>query len=670
MLSLAAAGAVLLNSRRRAWRTTNLLLATGLVIGIIGWLHQVTQADSIFGSGIAAGADYFGTFVNHNHGGIACGALVPLAVAAARITQKRRYVYLGAAALLILAAWSTQSRNATISALIGLLVIGLLDKQRRIKLSTLAVCAIMAATIAIIGPTKVFEEYTQVIQPEYWEEGDLTGSRTQTYRDTMGMIGAAPLVGVGHGSFGDGFKTAKTNRLFTSISQAHSDVLQLGAEHGVPIAIIWIGLATLIWGTGIRRVWQAEQGHHRGLTVGYLGATASLGTFSLFDFPMRIGALAVLGAILIGQLTALGTKPSLSASQPMQRGFQFSAVVMAACALLAMVFALAMKNNPSSAFGSSSLTIEKGDQLWHEKKPAEALAMYKRALAQRPFNQNALLRLARTQWALEDELAALESLETAAAIYPTLPFPWLTLGRLNHGIGRHDDALEAYAHLLSLSPQDFQQFKDWLLESLTLPKDPVEVVLAVLAERPEQMCHAAVLVAKDDREAAELLFLIAISSDSNCKTAFAQQLDHWGRTEEALEMIAGSPDSCNSLRNLGYILLNLRRPQQAIPKLEKALRLCGSDNAMVRLLLARARLGTNDQTGLPMLEQLTKTDPSTTNRRELYRALLKFGQTSKAIDQLEHLVESKEATEQEKELLQILKTNTRLPTMYSLIEKR
>ena len=136
-------------------------------------------------------------------------------------------------------------------------------------------------------------------------------------------------------------------------------------------------------------------------------------------------------------------------------------------------------------------------------------------------------------------------------------------------------------------------------------------------------------------------------------------------------MLEGIDDSCQSLRTLAYIMLQLGRPREAIPKLEKALRLCGSENEMVRLLLARARVQTNDPTGLPMMEQLTSTNPTAANRREFYQALLRFGQTPQAIGQLELLVESNEATEKEKELIQILKASTPgLPSVYSLIDKR
>ncbi len=631
MLLVAAAAAVVVSSAYRAGRISSVLVATALgmlTLHLAQWLGGATSVGWV--SGIGEGRAFFGTFVNPNHGGVLCAVVSPLAMALALERRRFRPFFFVAATALAAGTVLSGSRGATAALGLGFVVFALLDGRRLLVGCALATCGVTGGALALLGPDALFALFSGVVDPSIPRGADLLSSRPQMWRDASEVLTLAPSVGVGGDGFLDAYKYIKTSPRFALASQAHSDPFQIAVEHGWLSLCLWSSAAVFVFGSGIRACLRGERSVRTTL-AGYVAALATLFAFALFDFPMRIGALLLIGALAVGVTLGISYRNHAPAPRWARVMASATAVLIGLAGVGCLVLATTARK---SAFGDFDVSLEAGAAALEADDFEGAERHFSTALAQRPMNQMALLQLARAFHKQEQHTRTIEVLELAGEVYPTYPFTWLNLARRHRAAGNREAALDSYRRLIALNHPS-EEPKPWLDEAFSYAGDFENLVGYLLRDRADRWCPAAQwLEQSGDRKDAELLYRLGAERSDQCSAELGWRFVSWGRPEEALAWLAPLPSTCLSERTRGYALLNLGRDQQGLEAFEVALERCGGRDRRARLGLARARLAVGDQRAVAMLERLLDDRDEPTVRRLLFRAYRDGGRPRKAAEQV------------------------------------
>jgi len=660
---------------RRARKLAMVMIGTGVGLTMLSWAQRLTDAESIFWiSGVPdfAKDPFYGTFVNPNQGGGVAGALVPLTLMfVGRGHAQSQALALGSAGILTLGAFSAGSRGAVLDWAVGVAVFALLLGDRRLRNAALGTIGAAGALFLALNPREMALKASNLLAPGSVYDDPFTG-RLETWADTLRLVAGAPILGVGPGGYEDAIKLAKTTPLFSAATHAHNDFLQSLVEHGVPGGLLWIAAAMLPVILATRRCIAHEQGRRRTALAGFLGTAAALIASASFTFPMHIGAAAVLAALVGGVLLRLSAR----GEDPRRAGPKNAAAMRwsaAALAALTVIGAVTLRLGAVRTRLDPAHAMAEGDEAWSYAVDGESgeltnpraleasSAWYLDALALRPMDDAALLRLARNRLKGGDTEGAMSALELATAIYPTLPFPWLNLARLRASAGDHAGARAAWRGLLTTNLPDEDEANAYIEEALATRGDASlsVVVDEALPDRPERLRQAAALLSdRGELELAEALFQKTMSIDPQAVAAYASHLLQWKRPDEALALVAHVDDNCYAIRVAGRCYLKLQQGDAAIERFHHALDFCGSDDRKARVGLAQARLIAGTEGAYDFAEVILADYPDAHGlRRALVQALQRTHQTSDLRGHLEHLVLEGVATEAENEaLIELLKS--------------
>jgi O-antigen ligase/tetratricopeptide (TPR) repeat protein len=606
-----------LRTRRRSLRLAAVFLGSGAGLVLLQLVQVLSGAEFIYwvsGIPLDAREPFFGTFVNPNHAGILLAAILPMGLALVRRGEQWGRILAGVATgLVAMGLWLCGSRGALIAASGGLYMMGLVVVQPRTRLWMLGVAMTLALIVLGIGPEAVFVGASEALVPESVTQ-DSWSLRPEIWSDTVSLIAHSPWVGVGIGGFETAFPLVKSSPQFSMTSHAHGESLQVIAETGILPGLLWILAVAAPAGIGWRHAKELGSGRRQHLTAAFLGSHTALLIGSLFDFPFRIGAIALMLASVCGILLARPGTTREAASSLLQRLISIGLWI---CTLGCILPAAALLNSGGS-MGSIDARVLAADQAWEQALEADDATPHLRAseseirsaLAAEPLDHRLLQRLARVQIydGLTDE--ALYTLSLAQRAYPTLPWPWFAAAKVHSSRGELESARHAWHEGLSLDLPSSDEGMARVLEALADAPSRA-AVLAMLPRRADRLRDAAAIVSNyGDRSLARRLFQSASELDPRVNLAFANHLVRWGETEEAWRRIQLVPNRhCNTVRTTGSVLLELERPAEAMPWLEEALGTCGAQDSVTLYALARARVASQDPDSLTLLERLLRENP-------------------------------------------------------------
>ncbi len=258
-----------------------------------------------------------GTFVNRNHfagflsAALPCGMALAISAARriplARGTRARILALSGGRgvqalllALLILVGLAglllSFSRTGIALGMGGLTFTAFASGRRGMKARVLALAllfAVAAIPLAQIGAERLVSRYARA-------DDDLAApsGRATVWNDTLGMIRAAPVFGVGFGAFERAYPLFRSKEIRARYDHAHNDALQVVAEGGAVGAAFAMVLLLVVAKDLVRGL----SGAGGALGVGIACGLGALLLHALVDFNFHIPANAATAAVLAGTL--------------------------------------------------------------------------------------------------------------------------------------------------------------------------------------------------------------------------------------------------------------------------------------------------------------------------------------------------------------------------------
>lgn len=290
----------------------------------------------------------FGPFANHNHFAGYMELLIPLPIALvlARATKPdARPFLIFAAIIMAIAAVASLSRGGMISLAAELVFIGLMSglATRRHEdaetlpgardddsnsflpgspgglpalLRTVAVILLVVTAIAAgvywTGPERIVERLarTGVVSDDPRAES-FHASRGWIWRDTLAMISANPILGVGLGAYETAYPLTSAEDVMNadgasySVDRAHNDYLQAIADCGIVGGALVVWFIVLLF-RRVRRAAQSSDALTRAMAIGGGAGLFALLVHSLFDFNLQLPANALLFLLLAAVVSRLG----------------------------------------------------------------------------------------------------------------------------------------------------------------------------------------------------------------------------------------------------------------------------------------------------------------------------------------------------------------------------
>jgi O-antigen ligase len=368
----------------------------------------------------------FGSFVSKNHfaGYVELAALLAAGLALGLVRREREsgrdwttgsgaggvIAAMVAALAMALAVIASLSRGGAISLAAGSLALLalLLSRSPRARSRARVTGAVGLATalgvlLVVLAPPEAQERMRS-----------LKGAslRLDTWRDTLRMAAASPVVGQGLGAFHDAYPRFKRDHGLLRVEHSENDYLETLAESG----ILGLGLAAaggvLLLG---RREPAPASPLVRGIGLGAVAGLVALAVHSTVDFNLRIPSNAALAAVLAAAAAA--------AAGPGPRPLSRAASLGMGLSGLALLLAVALASRPDplrareEAQQVNAAATVQARRLRLERAEAALVGVLRR----RPAHAESWLMLAGVRGAMGDRAAAAELARHALALDPEWP---------------------------------------------------------------------------------------------------------------------------------------------------------------------------------------------------------------------------------------------------------
>ncbi|HSE98403.1 MAG TPA: O-antigen ligase family protein, partial [Blastocatellia bacterium] len=339
-------------SRERLRAVVGFLIIYGLAMAVFALVQHFTWNGHIYWLRplTAQSATPFGPFVNRNHFAGYMVLLMPVPIGlliTGAANRDSRLFYGFAATMMALAAVASLSRGGIISLIAELIFLTAMSLKRKdqpaagrlmpalrpLAFAPLIAGAIIAGVFWIGSEPVVNRMIRSGIVGEDPKAQTFFSSRGWIWRDTVAMIGAKPLMGVGLGAYETAYPIySQDDGTITlgqpySVDRAHNDYLQVLADCGI------VGLGIALWFIltlfrGIARGARSRDPFFSGLALGCGAGVFGLLVHSLFDFNLQIPSNALLFILLtavISHTAGVETGPERKRRDVLKRGARIDA---------------------------------------------------------------------------------------------------------------------------------------------------------------------------------------------------------------------------------------------------------------------------------------------------------------------------------------------------------
>jgi O-antigen ligase len=353
-----------LASRRRLKRLAGFMTLFGLLLAIFALAQHFTWNGKLYWlRENTVSISPFGPFVNHNHFAGYMELLIPVPIAliiTRAVRRETRLLYGFAAAAMGIALVASLSRGGMISLAASLIFLILMSarlprpaeesdtpihgegtmiggqatalrgldrigvRASRILGSRILIVAMIAGAITAgliwVGPEPVARRVAEPAAGDNAQRAHFS-NRAWVWRDTLSMIRANPMLGVGLGAFGTAFSIYTQSDGSIGVPQAHNDYLQVVADCGVlgGLIALWFLVVTF------RAIWRGVRSQDplmAGLALGAGGGIFAILVHSLFDFNLQLPSTALLFLVLsavVAHISAIAPEASQFRRQPVRQ---------------------------------------------------------------------------------------------------------------------------------------------------------------------------------------------------------------------------------------------------------------------------------------------------------------------------------------------------------------
>src|SRR5262249_48575258 len=183
-------------------------------------------------------------------------------------------------------------------------------------LIVVAIAGAITAGLIWVGPDPVARRIAEGDGASANGQAALFSNRAWVWQDTLSMIRANPVFGVGLGAYGTAFSSYTRSDGSIAVPQAHNDYLQIVADCGVLGGLIALWFLVLTF----RAIWRGVRSRDplmAGLALGGGSSIFAILVHSLFDFNLQLPGTALLFLVLsavVAQINA--TAPGVSRHRP------------------------------------------------------------------------------------------------------------------------------------------------------------------------------------------------------------------------------------------------------------------------------------------------------------------------------------------------------------------
>ncbi len=313
------AAAVALDTPARLRQVAFLLAASGAFQALYGATEYLSGHQHIFGYAKRFYTDEAsGTFINRNHFAAYLAMTLPLALALALAARRARAPDGRGRLARLLEPGSASLALAAIA--VASIWIGVVLSYSRagfaVALAATVTCVLAAtgnaraparvAAALLLLPTVVLLLQEVRAPGERFaaseEELRTLGGRVEVWRVGLEIATDHLALGTGLGTFESAFAPRRPAGVELRWTHAHSDWLEAAIEGGLPV-LCAVGAIAVVVG---RHLLRAARG---ALVAGLAASLVAIALHSVVDFPLRIPAVAVLAAVVIGAALACEADP-------------------------------------------------------------------------------------------------------------------------------------------------------------------------------------------------------------------------------------------------------------------------------------------------------------------------------------------------------------------------
>jgi O-antigen ligase len=302
----------------------NFLTVFGLALALFGLIQHFAWNGKLYWIRPTEAPSPFGPFANHNHFAGFLELLIPIPVGlllTRAVRGELRWLYGFAALMMTLAVLASLSRGGMIAlaaSLAFVLLFGLRARRNRegrghrSRLATvlarvvpiIAIALLITAGVFWIGADPIIERVSS--NPPTNINASFYDSRGWVWRDTLRMIQANPITGVGLGAYGTAFSLYTASDGALRVPQAHNDFLQIVADCGIIGGLLALWFLVSLF-RAIADGIKARDPLMAGLALGCGAGAFALLVHSVFDFNLQVpsnGLLFLLLASVAAQIAA------------------------------------------------------------------------------------------------------------------------------------------------------------------------------------------------------------------------------------------------------------------------------------------------------------------------------------------------------------------------------
>jgi O-antigen ligase len=313
-------------NRKRLSRLGHFLVIYGLAMALFALIQYFTWNGRFYWLRPTEATSPFGPFANHNHFAGYMELLIPLPVALiiTRAVRPELRVLCGfAAAMMGIAAVLSLSRGGIISIAAGMMFLVLMSlrlPRRRLTSGrtlrvpqvvsrvavVISIVVIVSAGIFWIGADPVINRITQGQPPSGADHHEtFFTSRGWVWRDTVTMIRANPLLGVGLGAYETAFSIYTKSDGSLRVPQAHNDYLQIVADCGVVGGLLALWFLVSLF-RAVASGTRSSDPLYAALALGSGAGTFGMLVHSLFDFNLQLPSNVLLFLLLAAVASHVG----------------------------------------------------------------------------------------------------------------------------------------------------------------------------------------------------------------------------------------------------------------------------------------------------------------------------------------------------------------------------